>query len=203
MRLIKLWGVKVRINIVQNGVEISGEGKSSEEIGNAITVSRLVPWKRIDRSLRLCSKLNLSLTIVGDGEQRQLLEAEANDLGLRVKFLGQVSGEQVQKLLNRHSIFCLLSEYEGQSFALTEALSKGLFCIVSEAEGNTAIIKHLENGFIFGENDFEKSILELGEILRDSNLVAKIRMQAQRDAVEYYSEEARFLEVKELLEYLE
>lgn len=84
------------------------------------------------------SGLDLRLLIVGDGEQRALLERQAAGLGLaqRVLFLGQVpAGRAVRGLLDQADLFVLPSRQEGLPRAMIEAMARGLPCIGSTVGG--------------------------------------------------------------------
>jgi glycosyltransferase involved in cell wall biosynthesis len=100
-----------------------------------------------------------------------------------IQFLGRRNKIEVSDLLKDSSIFFLLSSYEGQSFALTEALANGLFCVVSDIPGNKQLIKHLENGFVFKLSDLENSTAELGEVLSDKDLVKAISARSRKYAI--------------------
>jgi len=95
-----------------------------------ICVGRLDFMKRIDTVVRAFGKLadrtGVGLVIVGDGEARQGLETQVNDMGLKesVVFTGKL--DNPFPLLKRASAFVLASEYEGFSNSVLEAM----FCDV-------------------------------------------------------------------------
>ena len=126
-------------------------------------------------------KCGLPLRIVGDGPLGdQLKPYKSNGL---IQLLGRKDKVEVSDLLNDSNIFFLLSSYEGQSFALTEALANGLFCVVSDIPGNMQLIKHLENGFIFKLSDQEFSTAELRKVLSDKALVNAISARSREYAI--------------------
>lgn len=82
--------------------------------------------------------LDLQLIIVGDGQCRGQLEAQATrlNLGSRVQFLGQLqSGAVVQAWLDRADLFVLPSYQEGLPRAMLEAMARGLPCLGSSVGG--------------------------------------------------------------------
>ncbi|MBD6616775.1 glycosyltransferase family 4 protein [Komarekiella sp. 'clone 1'] len=82
--------------------------------------------------------LNLELVIVGDGEYRPDLEAQARKLGIqeRVFFRGQLpSGKAVLEQLDMADMFVLPSRQESLPRALIEAMARGLPCIGSNIGG--------------------------------------------------------------------
>ena len=76
--------------------------------------------------------MNVKLIIAGDGELRQDLEENANELGIhdRVMFLG--NRNDVANLYQAADVMLLPSFHEGFPVTLVEAQSSGLPCLVSD-----------------------------------------------------------------------
>jgi glycosyltransferase involved in cell wall biosynthesis len=84
------------------------------------------------------SGADLTLTIVGDGKYRGMLEAKAERLGIagRVTFTGALPGAHaVKEQLDRADLFVFPSRTEGLPRALIEAMARGLPCIASAVGG--------------------------------------------------------------------
>lgn len=82
--------------------------------------------------------LNLKLILVGDGQFRSTLEAQAEKLGVnqRVFFLGQLTaGEAVRNQLDQADLFIMPSRQEGLPRAMIEAMARALPCIGSTVGG--------------------------------------------------------------------
>jgi glycosyltransferase involved in cell wall biosynthesis len=82
--------------------------------------------------------LDLSLTIVGDGQHRPELERLAFSLGLRerIRFLGQLpAGVAVRAQLDAADLFVLPSRSEGLPRAMIEAMARALPCLGSTVGG--------------------------------------------------------------------
>jgi glycosyltransferase involved in cell wall biosynthesis len=82
--------------------------------------------------------MDLTLTIVGDGKYRAMLETSANRLGIasRVVFTGALPGaDAVKECLDKADLFVLPSLTEGLPRALIEAMARGLPCIASAVGG--------------------------------------------------------------------
>ena len=62
---------------------------------HALSVGRLMKTKRHDLAIRTAKDAGLSLRIVGDGPERDRLEAYAQELSAEVKFLGALTQEQL------------------------------------------------------------------------------------------------------------
>lgn len=103
-------------------------------------VGRLVPVKDIRLLLEAVAQLPPTLSstrvlLVGDGPERDSLEAQAARLGIseRVEFRGFVSDPSPE--LARMTIFALPSRYEGVPIALLEAMASGLACVAAAVGG--------------------------------------------------------------------
>ncbi len=174
------WRIKRCIKVIPNGVSIPELSRKNSDY-QSITVSRLVSWKNVSLVVDTAINCGLFLRIVGDGPlENQLSSHGSNEL---IQLLGRRSKVEVANLLKESDIFFLLSSYEGQSFALTEALANGLFCVVSDIPGNLQLVHHLQNGFIFKLSDSENSSEELKKVLSDKELVKEISTNARNYAV--------------------
>ena len=78
-----------------------------------LILSRLVPYKRIDLAIQACTKMNRELVVIGDGPDRQRLEAMA---GPTVKFLGR----QPDDVVNYYASHCRALLFPGEEdFGMT------------------------------------------------------------------------------------
>jgi glycosyltransferase involved in cell wall biosynthesis len=145
--LIELWGVSTPKLLIQNGTRCS-ECAPTEEVYDAISVSRLVPWKNLDLLVDAAAEGNFRIAICGDGPEMDRLQELARAKGADATFLGELSPSRVQDELGRAKCFVNLSSYEGLSFSLIEAMMMRKACIVSDIEGNTAVIENSLNGIV-------------------------------------------------------
>jgi glycosyltransferase involved in cell wall biosynthesis len=60
-----------------------------------LILSRLVPYKRIDLAIRACNAMNRRLVVIGDGPDRQRLQAMA---GPTIEFKGRLSDHETSEL---------------------------------------------------------------------------------------------------------
>jgi glycosyltransferase involved in cell wall biosynthesis len=199
-QLITGWGVNTEIRVIKNGIPIKKSTLILAKNANAICAARLVRWKNLDKVIEICRELELELSILGDGEELPHLRDLSDTIGARVHFKGKQPEIVVQEELALHQYFFMLSDYEGQSFALTKAMAEGLFCIVSDIPGNTEIIKHLENGFVLRLSEFKESVSELKNLLLNVSEVEKIRREAIRSSHESFDEQVQLRKLSEILE---
>lgn len=157
-----------------------------------ITVARLTKRKGLQTLLHAFGEAvrmghrPLELWLVGDGEERSFLQAEAKRLGVdgQVKFLGQVDHEKIAELYQQAQVFVLPSKNEGMSNAVLEALASGLPLVVSGTGGMQEIVEEGKNGFFVNPDDtpsFSEKLLLLAE---DSGLREALGKESRRRAEE-------------------
>jgi glycosyltransferase involved in cell wall biosynthesis len=120
-----------------------------------VTAARLARWKRIDRAIDAVALLRsrglkARLLVVGDGEERANLEAQARGLGLEsaVNFVGAVPQAEVQGYLWAADVFLSLNELSNVGNPLLEAMLAGR-CILTLDEGDTRdLIRDGETGVL-------------------------------------------------------
>lgn len=139
-------------------------------------VGRLVPIKNhimLLHSFSLLLKkteLKVHLLIVGDGSEREHLEAIACDLGISrfVSFLGV--RDDISVLLDAIDIFTLTSLTEGVSISLLEAQAKGIPAVVTDVGGNSCVIENGVNGFLIKLDDCELFARKIQILLENKSL---------------------------------
>jgi glycosyltransferase involved in cell wall biosynthesis len=95
--------------------------------------------------------LDLELTIVGDGDERKLLESlvEKQNLQHFVDFKGFIPlGEALQAVYRRADVFVLPSTSEGMPKVLLEAMANGLVVIASRVGGIPTLVRDGVNGLL-------------------------------------------------------
>lgn len=132
--------------------------------------------KRLSYILRIWKQIELdnkfsdwNLCIVGDGPDMYQTKQLSAKLGLvRVSFEGFKNPKQYY--LNS-SIFLMTSAFEGFGMTLVEAQQYGVVPIVMDSYKSLHdIIKNQENGIIIPDNDLDKFVNELKNLMCDDNL---------------------------------
>ena len=130
---------------------------------NVISVGRLIKEKGQKTLIDAINLLdeNISLTIVGDGEDYDLLVARVKELSLtnRVTFIKSIPNDELAELYREHDIFALPIHYGGIAIPVLEATASGLALVVPkpvheetpEIVGDYAeIVENSEKGFANG-----------------------------------------------------
>jgi len=139
-----------------------------------VTATRLARWKRIDRAIEAVALLRAKgvrarLLIVGDGEERAVLEEQARALSLtdRVSFTGAVPQADVQHYLWAADVFVCVNELSNVGNPLLEAMLTGR-CISTLDVGDTRdLIRDGETGVLISSGEPAVIAAALEELARD------------------------------------
>ena len=139
------------------------------------------------QAVALCVRtgINLTLTIVGDGQYRPMLEATANRLGLadHVVFAGALPGPSaVKACLDEADLFVLPSLTEGLPRALIEAMARGLPCIASEVGG---IPELLTDDDMFPPARADELARKIADVINDDERLLRMSDRNLRKAQEF------------------
>lgn len=177
---------RAKVKVVPNGIDLSSfdapvaPSEVRSELGlppGALvigTVGRLVEVKRQDLLIAAFAQLvsqgrhpNTRLLIVGDGPERQRLEALANRLGVgdRTVFTGY--RPQPERMLRAMDLFVLTSRHEGLPLALLEAWAAGLAVVSSNVGAIPQVILHGVSGMLFPSGD-ARALAEILQRLLDA-----------------------------------
>lgn len=196
--LVESWGVKVPVRFLPNGVEPRNLQLLAPK-HDVVAISRLVTWKNLDALIKVSAKLGINLAIAGDGPEEFNLKNLAENLKARVKFYGSLNSEKVIELLLQSKVFALISDYEGQSFALLQAMSLGLPSVVSDIEGNTQVITDGYNGLVVDPNSADILESKLSTILESTTLQRNLGANAKKTIELSFNLSTNYLKVHNLL----
>jgi glycosyltransferase involved in cell wall biosynthesis len=114
-----------------------------------------------------------TLTIVGDGDQRPVLERLAATLGVgdQVDFLGERF--DVERLLLGHRVYVHSAVMENCPFVLIEAFRAGLPVITSAVGGIPELVGDDGSGRFWDLSDPEAGAQELARLLEDAEQLSR------------------------------
>ncbi len=162
--IVSTWGVRSDIiEVVFNAVEPHERGVCPEAVAAVeglivVYIGRLVPWKHVDQTMDAVhsvqtSGVALSLVVVGTGPLEEELKKKAHDEQLSVLFVGALSPEDTQAVLEKADILVLNSSYEGLSHVLIEGLMHGKAIVATDAGGNGELIEDTKSGLLVPVGD--------------------------------------------------
>jgi glycosyltransferase involved in cell wall biosynthesis len=115
---------------------------------------RLSPEKGVDVLIDAAAAANASLTIVGDGPQRDALEAQARALGVRCRFTGHLKGAALWAEVEASTAIALPSLwYEIAPKSVLEAQARGKPIITTRIGGLPELVEDGENGLLVEAGD--------------------------------------------------
>ena len=187
---------EARIDVIYNSVDlsifkttsISSQIRKEYDIpANAflfLYIGRLIHQKAVDILIKAFKEVDTKayLLIVGQGEDRGILEQEVKRNGLEKRVIFAGVRNDIPGLFLSSDCFVLPSRYEGLPLVLIEALAAGIAIIVSDFEAAQEVITHKENGLIVPREDVEALAQAMIQISEDNTLRENLAMEAKKSA---------------------
>lgn len=181
--------VQKRISVIYNPIEMDEEsvGKAIDTPKEDVVVSvgRLEKQKQQWILLDAFAKFyqthpSFKLVIYGEGSMRERLQEQIEDLGIADRVLLPGRSKEVMKDILPARMFVTVSEYEGMSNALIEAMCVGLPCISTKVSGATDLIRDGENGALVEVGDIEEIASKMSLIADNPHIAARYAEGASR-----------------------
>ena len=177
------WVPASKIEVRPNWIDINNFKllkNNNRSTKTVLFVGRLEKEKNIFMLLDALFKTGLHLDIVGEGSLKSKIQIYADNLGVKVKFLGSVPNNEIAETYNSYAVYVLCSFYEGNPKTLLEAMACGCAVIGTDVPGIRSIISHKKNGLLIDNrpSSLKESILN---ILSDN----KLRGTLTVNAIEY------------------
>ena len=173
-----------KMNVVRCGLPFDRLPARDARTGEAqtiICVGRLSPEKGQAGLLRAFSNLaarhrKLQLRLVGDGPDRDGLEALANELGVaaNVTFVGRLPEQDTLAEIARSDLLVLPSFMEGLPIVLMEAMALGVPVVSSRVAGIPELVKDGETGLLFAPSNWDELEKQVERLLADKPLYAAV-----------------------------
>ena len=131
----------------------------------------------IIKTLAEVRDLNWHATLIGDGQDRDMIMGLCEEKGLsdRVAFPGWKTPEEVIEIFHHSDILFMPSLSEGLPVTGIQGMASGLALLLSNAGGNPEIIKEGVNGFVQAPDDTKTYAHNLRTLLTDSDRLLKMR----------------------------
>ena len=138
-------------------------------------VGRLQARKRIGSLLRACAEMPNSprLVIVGDGPERENLEALAKRVYPSADFIGARHGNELKPYFAEADLFVLPGT---GGLAVQEAMSHGLPVIVAKGDGTQDDLVRAGNGWQIPPGEYDALVSTMREALSD---IARLRKMGE------------------------
>lgn len=135
------------------------------------------------------SELKARLVIVGDGPERDRLEASARSLGIngRVHFAGQIS--DVKPYYAAADLLVLPSHSEGSPYVLLEAMAAGLPIVATAVGGVPEMVEDEESALLVPPREPQAMAAAIARVLKDAELARRLTLNASALIATRYSPE--------------
>jgi glycosyltransferase involved in cell wall biosynthesis len=133
--------------VIYPPVGVSGLSYNKKRSDYLLSMSRLVPYKRVDLAVKAATELGLPLVVAGDGPELSKLQRFA---GPSVQFLGRVSDTQKNTLYEEARALIFPAE-EDFGIAPVEAMAAGCPVVLYGKGGATESVRSGKEGIYFDE----------------------------------------------------
>lgn len=133
-------------------------------------VGRLVAIKNVEMAIRAFSKLSekeAAFVIIGDGVEREKLEATNKETNAGALFLGRLEGDELLKWYNIADCLILPSIQEPFGAVTNEALLAGCKALVSKKTGSRCLVKNGVNGYTFDPTNVVELTIRMRQMIED------------------------------------
>ena len=144
------------ITVVPPGIDASfspGGTRSPEPL--VVAVGRLVPVKRFDRLINALATVRtrqpaLRAVIVGEGYEREALQAQVRELGAEdwISMPGRVEAAELIDLYRRAWVLASASAHEGWGMTITEAAACGTPAVATRIAGHSDAVVPERSGLL-------------------------------------------------------
>ncbi len=176
------WFTRSAIEVIYNGTEIKEVALEKATIREQLgiqpgtlvfgTIARFDPIKNLPMMINAFRAVqdkvpDVMLLMVGDGDERDDLEAQVAEAGLQDKVIFTGYQSDTARFMSVIDIYLLTSFSEGTSMTLLEAMANKTTPIVTAVGGNVEIVTHQENGLVVGSGDTDSLVSSMCELACD------------------------------------
>lgn len=191
-----------KIHVWPQGVDVDRDPHPRPPSGGlrVLSVGRLVEFKGVDDSLRVIAAARdripgLRYTVIGDGPLWDILQAQADDLGIDdiTTFAGPQDHHDVLAAHGDADVFLHMGKVghdgsrEGQGVAPAEAGASGLACVATRSGGLPEVVIDGQTGIVVESGDIAGAADALVRLAHDSGLRAVLGENGRRFVAANYS----------------
>jgi L-malate glycosyltransferase len=196
-----------RVGVIYNGVDpaaFNGQAIDRAKVRRNIGVGRddltIVQVARLDHlkdhatAMRAIHRArqqlpDLRLVLVGDGPEREKIQAEIDRLAVADRVLMLGTRHDVAELLRAADIFLLTSISEGIPVTILEAMAAGLPVVATQVGGVPEIVRHEHSGLLAPPGDDAELAKALVRLATDPGLRQRMGDFGRQRAREEFSQE--------------
>lgn len=187
---------KTKCIYIPHSLDYIPEETSSLEYRNIISVGRLSKEKGYDDlidvfKLVIEKKPDWKLNIIGDGDQRGILEEKIDEKNLSSSVIlhGYRDKKYIESILLKSSIYAMASHEESFGIVLIEAQSFGIPCVAFDsAKGALEIIENNINGYLIKNRDKEEMANKLIKLIENKELRYSMGKESKKNSYKFSKE---------------
>jgi glycosyltransferase involved in cell wall biosynthesis len=190
---------KQKITVIPHFIEKSKEEPDFNPGDYLLYFGRLSPEKGLDKLIEAIynTGLKINLKIAGHGPEKKRLQGLTTKLGIgsQVQFLGQLSGEKLQKVI-KDCLLVVMPTQANETFGLSalEAFNCGKTVLASNKGALPEIVINNKTGIIFQNN----LAAALKEAVKDKNKIKQLAINAYQSVDEKYSPQSHYEKILSL-----
>ena len=179
-----------KIVMIPNGVDMTLMNLAPSKIPTGefrlTTIANLIPGKGVDIIIQAMGRLenltDFSLSVIGDGPERERLEKLSASIGVaaRVKFTGSISPTDIPSYLATTDLFILASFSEGRPNVILEAFAAAVPVVASNIDGVNELVAHGTTGLLFKAGDPQDLARQIQRLYSDNKLLSTMKTAARR-----------------------
>jgi len=183
----------IKAHVIHNIVDLSAfRYRHREKPGPRILSNRnFEPHYNVEgvvRAFEIVQKWrpDASLTIAGDGPQKQYLQQLVTQLGLRnVRFIGRVHPERMAEVYDQHDIWLNASNIDNMPLSILEAYACGVAVVTTDAGGIPYIVENNRTGKMVPCGDMQSLANAVIEILTEPRSFATLTTNGVNECQKY------------------
>jgi glycosyltransferase involved in cell wall biosynthesis len=182
-----------RTVVIHNAVDVDGVPVASPDGGppmRIVSVGRIATPKDFRTLVQAVGRLDggvAELTLLGDGPDRNALEAEIAELGLAgtVTLAGNV--QDVPSRLAQADVFVLSSRSEGFPISVLEAMAAGLPVVAADVGGLREVVEDGVTGHLFAAGDVGALVEKLAALAAEPAVRRRLGEAARERAAGHFA----------------
>ena len=148
-----------------------------------VTAGRLASFKKMDDVLRVFQRTlsqwsDATLVVLGDGPERERLEALSRSLGVAhaVTFRGHVAHEEVFVEMAQAEVFLLMSQHSAERLpnVIKEAMGCRCVCVTTRTPGIEELLVDGEHGYVVAQGDVESAAHHIAEVFANADTAQRV-----------------------------
>ena len=187
-----------RIVVIPNGIVVGDEPPPAPVAPELLAAGRIVPQKGFDTLLHAMPAIarqvpDVRLTVAGDGVDREMLQELAVSLGVatNVRFLGQVTREEIRSLMSASRVVVMPSRHEGMPLVALEAAERARCVVGTDIGGLNEVVVPEATGLLVdggaAEDDPALLASAIVRALQKPNLAERLGAAARQRAAARFS----------------